>query len=102
MKTHKYVNVFVVLNALIFCLSGTAAQAGQAKKGSNSRGGQADSHMSEKGTTNSNAQWSADPLRGWVRAQERHELRDEKQNVKKGKGKSSKGRGKDNKPSNHK
>jgi hypothetical protein len=50
--------------------------------------------MSEKGTTNSNAQWSADPARGWVRAEERHEVRDEKQNVNKGKGKSSKGKGK--------
>jgi len=97
MKTHKYVNVFVALNALIFCLSGAAAQAGQGNKGSNHRGGQADSHMSEKGATNSNAQWSADPVRGWVRAQERHGLREEKQNVNKGKEKSPKGKGKGNK-----
>jgi hypothetical protein len=30
--------------------------------------------MSEKGSTNSNAQWSADPERGWVRAEGRHDL----------------------------
>jgi len=30
--------------------------------------------MSPKGSANSNAQWSADPTRGWVRANERHEL----------------------------
>ena len=93
MKTHKYVNVFVLLNALIFCLSGTAAQAGQGKKESNYRGGQADSHISEKGATSSNAQWSADPDRGWVRAQERHEMHDGKKNVDKNKEKLSKGKG---------
>ena len=97
MKSYKYVNVFVALNALIFCLSGTAAQAGQGNKGANHRGGQADSHMSEKGATNSNAQWSADPVRGWVRAEERDKLQAEKQNLNKGKKKSSKVREKGNK-----
>jgi len=97
MKSSKYVTVFALLNALIFCLSGTAAQAGQGKKESHRRGGQADSHMSGKGTTNSNSQWSADPVRGWVRAEERHELHDEKQNVNKTKQKPSKGKGKGNK-----
>jgi enterochelin esterase-like enzyme len=30
--------------------------------------------MSTKGTSNTNAQWSADPDRGWVRANERQNL----------------------------
>jgi hypothetical protein len=30
--------------------------------------------MSAKGKENTNAQWSADPDRGWIRAEERHEL----------------------------
>jgi hypothetical protein len=30
--------------------------------------------MSTKGASNSNAQWSADPTRGWVRADERHKM----------------------------
>lgn len=97
MESKKYVTVFALLNALIFCLSGTAAQAGPGKKGSPQRGGKADVHMSEKGATNSNSQWSADPVRGWVRAEERHELHDEKQTVNKTKQKPSKGKGKGNK-----
>jgi hypothetical protein len=31
--------------------------------------------MSNKADTNNNAQWSADPSRGWVRAKARQELR---------------------------
>jgi hypothetical protein len=30
--------------------------------------------MSNSGRINNNAQWSADPTRGWVRAEERHDL----------------------------
>jgi hypothetical protein len=33
--------------------------------------------MNEKGSTNGNAQWSADPERGWVRAGERRKVREE-------------------------
>jgi hypothetical protein len=53
-----------------------AADSGQGKGHSNYRGGQANTHMSAKGLENTNAQWSADPDRGWVRAEERHELQE--------------------------
>jgi hypothetical protein len=76
MKPNKYVAVFSLLNALVFCLTNSLAHAGQANKDTG-RGGQASSHMSSKGAANSNAQWSADPERGWVRAEERHEQREE-------------------------
>lgn len=93
MKTNKYVTVFALLNALIFCLGGGAAYAGPGKKGSSHGGGQADTHMSEKGATNSNAQWSADPLRGWVRADERHQLHEKKGSMSQSKGKRGRHKG---------
>ncbi|MGH7830082.1 MAG: hypothetical protein ACREP8_07875 [Candidatus Binatia bacterium] len=40
------------------------------------RGGKAAAHMSHKGEENTNAQWSADPERGWVRAEEQQEQHD--------------------------
>lgn len=76
MNTNKYIAVFSLLNALTFCLTYSLADAGQGAKGSQ-RGGQAKSHMSSKGAANTNAQWSADPERGWVRAEERHQRREE-------------------------
>jgi len=75
MKPNKYLAVFSLLNALAFCLI-HSAHAGQASKDAG-RGGQANSHMSSKGAANTNAQWSADPERGWVRADERRERREE-------------------------
>jgi hypothetical protein len=89
MKPNKYIAVFSLLNALTFCLTPALANAGQGDKGS-ARGGQANSHMSSKGSANSNAQWSADPERGWVRADERQERHDESQAT----GKSKQNRGK--------
>ncbi|HEY6368543.1 MAG TPA: hypothetical protein VI585_27475 [Candidatus Binatia bacterium] len=77
MKPNKYVAVFSLLNALAFCLTHAPTHAGQANKDAAGRGGQANSHMSSKGAANTNAQWSADPERGWVRADERYEQRDE-------------------------
>ena len=74
MKPNKTIVVFSLVNALTFSL--TPAFAGQSDKGSQ-RGGQAKSHMSSKGAANTNAQWSADPERGWVRAEERHQRHEE-------------------------
>ena len=74
MKPNQYISVFLLLGA--FCLTHSTAHSGQAKKDPG-RGGQADSHMSSKGAASANAQWSADPERGWVRAGERREQRDE-------------------------
>lgn len=75
MKSNRYIAVISLLNALSFCIAHSSAIAGQGDKGSH-RGGQAKAHMSSKGAANTNAQWSADPERGWVRAEERHERRD--------------------------
>jgi hypothetical protein len=89
MKPNKYIAVLSLLNALAFCLTHSPANAGQGDKGSQ-HGGLAKSHMSSKGSANSNAQWSADPERGWVRAEERHQRHDESQ----ANGKSKQNRGK--------
>jgi hypothetical protein len=76
MKPNQYVSVFLLLNALAFCLTHSPAHSGQTKKDAG-RGGHANSHMSSKGAARYNAQWSADPERGWVRADERREQREE-------------------------
>jgi hypothetical protein len=89
MKPSKYMAVFSLLIALAFCLTHSTANAGQGNKGSQ-RGGQANSHMSSEGSANSNAQWSADPERGWVRADDRHQRHDASQTT----GESKQNRGK--------
>ena len=84
--------------ALIGTFSGPAFGAAAGKGSVNQRGGKAVEQMSTKGSLNSNAQWSADPDRGWVRADERHKLNERagsasavKNNEKqRGKGKSKK------------
>lgn len=75
MKAQKSTVVFLLVGALQIGLSSLAAADGQGKSLTNHRGGQASAHMSPKGSANSNAQWSADPTRGWIRADERHEPR---------------------------
>jgi hypothetical protein len=69
-----------LLALLNILLSGatTPSDAAQAKNFPNQRGGKAGSHMSAKGSVNGNPQWSADPERGWVRAEERHEFNEER------------------------
>ena len=78
MKPSKYIAVFSLLNALAFCLTHSPARAGQENTGSQA-GGQTKSHMSNKGSANTNAQWSADPERGWVRADEPRQRHEESQ-----------------------
>jgi len=72
MKANKYFTVFLFLNVLAFGMTNSPTTAAQAKGEISQRGGQASQHMSIKALTNTNAQWSADPDRGWVRADERH------------------------------
>ena len=93
MKPNKYIAVFSLLNALAFCLTHASANAGQGDKGSQ-RGGQANFHMSSKGSANSNAQWSADPERGWVRADERQQRHEESHETSKAKKNDGKHNGK--------
>ncbi len=76
MKRTPYIAALAVLNAMLLCFSGSFAEAGQARGGTAQRGGRAGSHMSSQGQENTNAQWSADPERGWVRAKERHDMRE--------------------------
>jgi hypothetical protein len=99
-KQNKYIVVFALLNALTLCFTNDSAKAGQGKGATTHRGGQAGSHMSAKGLTNTNAQWSADPDHGWVRADERHELREQKQGAAKSKQNRGKQKGKNRKTAN--
>jgi len=81
MKANKYMTVFLFLNALTYGITNPPAVAGESKKEPSRRGtGQAAAHMSVKARDNTNAQWSADPEHGWIRAGERHELHDQNQN----------------------
>ncbi len=100
MKQNKYIVVLAFLSALTLSLSNLSAETGQGKGASAQRGGQAKTHMSAKGLTNTNAQWSADPDHGWVRADERHELREQKQGAAKSKQNRGKEKGKNRKTAN--
>lgn len=73
MKPIQYVAVFGVLNALALSSVNYSAYAAQGKGRTSQPGGKADTQMSVNGQKNTNAQWSADPNRGWVRADERHD-----------------------------
>ena len=81
MKSPKYFAVLAILNALAFCLIHSPARAGQENKGAQP-GGQAKSHMSDKGSANTNAQWSADPERD-----QQHEESQTKDKTKQNRGK---------------
>lgn len=70
MQFAKYVIATMFLSALLDTTAAIGAAAG--KNSGSQRGGKAAEHMSTKGSANTNAQWSADPERGWVRAEERH------------------------------
>ncbi len=84
MKLGRYIAVFLLLNALTLS-SINYSHAAQAKGHAPRHGGNAGTHMSINGQQNTNAQWSADPDRGWVRADERHDLHSQGQSTVKGK-----------------
>jgi hypothetical protein len=70
MKPPKsWVAVIAFGGLFAFAVSSSAAPAGK----TNQRGGKAAEHMSSQGARNTNAQWSADPEKGWVRSDERHQ-----------------------------
>ena len=71
MKAQKYSRVLLFSGALLFALNTQAAANGKGKNSAGHPGGQAAAHMSNAGSVNNNAQWSADPTRGWVRADQR-------------------------------
>ena len=73
MKPPKsWVAVIAFGGLFAFAVSSSSAPAGK----TNQRGGKAAEHMSAQGARNTNAQWSADPERGWVRSDERHQQHD--------------------------
>jgi hypothetical protein len=93
MRPSKCIVVFSLLNALAFCLTRSPAHAGQANKHSQP-GNQPTSHLSNQQSANTNAHWSADPERGWVRVDKRHQEREESYTS--GKSKQSRGKQKTN------
>ncbi|MGE5220732.1 MAG: hypothetical protein ACM3SP_27295 [Chloroflexota bacterium] len=97
MKRVSDISAAVLLGALLVTWTAASDAASSGKGNVSRRGGNAVEHRSEKGALNSNSQWSADPDRGWVRADERHKMHDEKDGVadrvKQNNGK-SKGKGK--------
>ena len=75
MKPTKLVVSIILATALLPNWPTKASAAAAAKQVQ--RGGKTADHMSERGSTNTNAQWSADPEKGWVRAEKRHELHEQ-------------------------
>lgn len=75
MKSIDYLSALI---ATLLVLSNSPTLAGEGRRSGLKRGGRADSHMSSKGEENTDAQWSADPERGWVRSDERHKLHEER------------------------
>lgn len=75
MMSPAYSITVMALTALLGSFTGPAfgAAAGKGRSSEHRKGAE---HMSGKGRVNTNAQWSADPDRGWVRAEERHKLRE--------------------------
>lgn len=73
MKTVKYSIALLAAHAVCAMAISTTLAAGSGKNSTSQRGGRAADHMSSKGSVNTNAQWSADPEKGWVRADERHQ-----------------------------
>jgi hypothetical protein len=94
MKLNRYASVVLLLSVLTFVAAPSSVAAEPGKKKARS-GGQADSHMSGKGSANTNAQWTADPDRGWIRADERHDRQPQGQPATKSKDNRSRPKGQD-------
>ena len=91
MKSLSRILGVVLLSVLLGTWVHAAEAAGAGNGKAHQRGGVASGRMSDKGKLNNNSQWSADPERGWVRAEERHKVHDETRGtsdwIKKGNGK---------------
>jgi len=92
MKSPKSSVAAMALGGLL-ALAVPAAAAAPAGK-TNQRGGKAAEHMSAEGARNTNAQWSADPEKGWVRAEERHPQHDKDRPADEGRRGNEKAKGK--------
>ena len=71
--------VFLFLSALTFGMTNSPPAAAEGKEDKPKRGDQTDARLSVKVLDNTNAEWSADPERGWVRTDERRKLHDQSQ-----------------------
>jgi hypothetical protein len=80
MKPAKYIIAAMILSGSVSLLD-VATVIGAGKGSGGQHGGKAAEHMSSKGAANTNAQWSADPEKGWVRASERHETQQQNGSV---------------------
>jgi hypothetical protein len=74
MKRASYIWVLAIVNLLLANVTAPVLAAGQGKN-SQKQGGKLSTEGSSKETANQNAQWSADPKRGWVRSDESHSTR---------------------------
>ena len=77
MNSANYIALLVIVSSLLGA-SATLSDAAQAHGIAGQRGGRASTHLSGKAAANTNGQWSADPERGWVRAEERKGLKDQR------------------------
>ena len=77
MKFANYTALTMIASCLLVGLP-AHGEAAQAHGAGGNHGGRAMGHMAGKAAANSNAQWSADPERGWIRAEERKGLKDQR------------------------
>jgi hypothetical protein len=70
MKFAKYSALLMLTSSLLVGVPAHGETA-QAHGAGGNQGGRAMGHMAGKAAANTNAQWSADPERGWIRAEER-------------------------------
>lgn len=77
MRPAKLLISAIFVSALLPNWAGLELAVGAERHVSTQRGANAADHISEKGFANGHAQWSADPEKGWVRAEKRHELHEQ-------------------------
>jgi hypothetical protein len=72
MKVAGYISVLAIANLLLANVTSSIAAGGKGKNPHKQRG--VSTKNSSKQSTNQNAQWSADPDRGWVRSDDSHSI----------------------------
>lgn len=77
MEPARLIVSLIFASALLTNWPAAATAGSTGKQGLEQRGGKATDHRSERGSANTNAQWSADPERGWIRAENRHDLHEQ-------------------------
>jgi carbamate kinase len=75
MKVAGYISVLAITTLLLANVTNSVAAGGKGKNPHKQRGA-VYTKNSSKQSTNQNAQWSADPDRGWVRSDDSHSIND--------------------------